>query len=117
MLVQKNIDSKLFWSKSCFEPKYFLFQNILGPENFGSKQFFGQKNLDQKTLGSKKFRSTNSRPPKNYLVEIGSVTAKIFLIWTNITRTNVAWTNVTVAVGICLRWSQEPTFKIWSKLG
>ena len=78
--------------------------------------------LDQKIIGSrkvcaknfrlKKFRSTNSRPPKNYLVEVGSVTAKIFLIWINVTRTNVAWTNVTMTVGICLRCSQEPTFKV-----
>ena len=29
------------------------------------------------------------------LVKIGSVTAEIFLIWTNVARTNVAWTNVT----------------------
>ena len=29
------------------------------------------------------------------LAKIGSITAKIFLIWTNVTRTNVAWTNVT----------------------
>ena len=35
------------------------------------------------------------------LIKVGSVTAKIFLIWTYVTRTNVAWTNVTVTVGIC----------------
>ena len=32
------------------------------------------------------------------LVKIGSVTAEIFLIWTNVSRTNVAWTNVVLAV-------------------
>ena len=31
--------------------------------------------------------------PKS-LVNIVSVTAEIFLIWTNVDRTNVAWTNV-----------------------
>ena len=30
------------------------------------------------------------------MVKIGSVTDEIFLIWTNVARTNVAWTNVTV---------------------
>ena len=28
------------------------------------------------------------------MVKIGSVTAKIFLIWTNVDGTNVAWRNV-----------------------
>ena len=35
------------------------------------------------------------------LVKIGPVTAEILLIWTNVARTNVAWTNVTVTVYIC----------------
>ena len=34
------------------------------------------------------------------LVKIGPVTAKILLIWTNVTRAYVAWTNVTLTVGI-----------------
>ena len=50
------------------------------------------------------------------LVKIGSVTAEIFLIWTHVTRTNVDRKNVTIIVGIYSRWSQEPTFKIWSKV-
>ena len=29
------------------------------------------------------------------LVKIRSVTAEIFLIWTNVVKTNVAWTNIT----------------------
>ena len=36
----------------------------------------------------------------NYLVKIGSVTAEIILIWTNVARTNVVLTNVTMTVGI-----------------
>ena len=47
--------------------------------------------------------------------KIGSVIAEIFLIWTNVVRTNAAWTNVTVTVGICSRWSQELTFEALSK--
>ena len=33
---------------------------------------------------------------------------------TNVTRTNVAWTNVDVTVGICSRCSKEPIFKVSS---
>ena len=51
------------------------------------------------------------------LANIGSVTAEIFLIWTNVPRTNVAWTNVNLIVGIFSRCSQEGTFQISSKLG
>ena len=60
------------------------------------------------------------------------VTAEIFLIctnvtrtnvawtkiaWTNVTVTNVAWTNVTLTVGMCAKCSQELTFKVSSKSG
>ena len=34
-------------------------------------------------------------------INIGSVTAEIFLILTNVTRTYVALTNATFTVGIC----------------
>ena len=44
-----------------------------------------------------------------------SVTVEILLVWTNVARTIVAWTNVNVTVGICFRCSQEPTFKVSSK--
>ena len=71
--------------------------------------------LDNKKMGQK-VKVPKKLGPKS-LFKIGSVTAKIFLIWTNVSRTNVAWTNVTVTVGICSRWSQEPTFKVWSKSG
>ena len=49
--------------------------------------------------------------------QIGSVTVGIFLIWINVTRTNVIWTNVTVTFGISFRCSQELTFKVSSKSG
>ena len=37
------------------------------------------------------------------MVTIESVTAEIFLILTNVTKTNVVWTNVNLIVGICSR--------------
>ena len=51
------------------------------------------------------------------LVKVRYITAEIFLIWTNVVRTNVAWTNVPLTVGICSSGYQEPTFKVWLKLG
>ena len=36
----------------------------------------------------------------------------ILLIWTNVPRTNVAWTNVVVTVLICIICSQDPLFKV-----
>ena len=49
--------------------------------------------------------------------DVSPKNVEIFLIWTNVARTDVAWKNVTVTVGICSRCSQEPTFKVWSKSG
>ena len=49
------------------------------------------------------------------MIQIGPVTAEVLLIWTNVPRTNVAWTNVVVTVVICC--SQGPLFKVWLKLG
>ena len=72
-----------------------MFQKTFGPKNFvqkicGSKKVLGSKNLGaKKFLGSKKF------------VRFKTVTVEIFLIWTYVARTNVAWTNVTVTVNIC----------------
>ena len=57
--------------------------------------------------------------PGSYLsdfIKIGLVIAEIFLIWTNVARTNVASTNFNLIVGICSRCSQEATFKVSLKL-
>ena len=62
--------------------------NNLCPKNLVVKTILGLKNIDIKIL---------------LLVKIGSLTAEIFLIWTDVARTNVAWTFVTVKVGICER--------------
>ena len=51
------------------------------------------------------------------LFNIGSVTADIFLIWTNVCMKNLAWTNVNKIVGICYMCSQEATFIVSSKSG
>ena len=48
-------------------------------------------------------------------IKIGSVTVEIFLILTNVAKTNVAWTNVTMTVGICSRYFKEPIFEVSSK--
>ena len=53
---------------------------------FGSTEFWSTKIRTSKKLGAKS------------LAKIGSVTVEILLTWTNVARTNVAWTNITVAV-------------------
>ena len=85
-------------------------------KNLGSNKTAGSKNLESKNLLDlkkiwcpnkfvskeiwiKKFGLQNLRPKKNWvknLVKIVSVTDEIMLIWTNVARTYVAWTNVKV---------------------
>ena len=52
----------------------------------------------------KKLWCTSRKPPKRLcpkmFVKIGAVIAEILLIWANVTRAYVAWTNATVIVGI-----------------
>ena len=79
------------------------------------KIFGVQKSLDQARCWSKKIKAPKILAPNN-VVKIGSVTAEIFPIWTNVARTNVTWTNVTLTVGICSKCSQEPTLKVSSKI-
>ena len=94
----------------------------LGSTKYGCKKMLGPRNVPtnfwfQKSFGqslSKKIKAFKILAPKKF-VKIRSVTAETFLIWTNIARTNVAWINVTMTLGISKRWSQEPTFQVWSK--
>ena len=65
---------------------------MLVPKGLRSQKVLVQK-ICQKRILSK-------LGPKS-LVKIGSVTAEILLIWTNVTKTNVTWTNVKVTVGNC----------------
>ena len=80
------------------------------------KQNAGQTNFAQTKIWSKKLRATKKIGYKKF-GKIGSVIAESFLVWTKVAKANVACTNVTVTVFICWRWSQEPTYKVWSKLG
>ena len=76
----------------------------MGPKKFGFEKFLCLKNfLSENNLGRKKFyrrtfSSTKIMGPKS-LVKIGPVTAEILMIWANVARAYVAWTNVTVKVG------------------
>ena len=89
---------------------------MLVPKSFSLKNCSVQKNGGGTKLWSNKIWAAEKLGQKS-LLKILPVTAEIFLIWTNVTMKNVACTNVTMIVGICSRWSQEPTFKIWSKSG
>ena len=83
----KRLLVKKFWLINCLS------------KNFGVNKYFGPKRFGPKVFLTKMVWSKKKFVPKS-LVKIGSVTAEIFLIWTNVARTDVAWTNVTVTVGI-----------------
>ena len=85
--AENNFDSKKilglkrFWVQKELGSKKFGCQTILGPKKtFGSKKFWVQKLLRYVKDGLK----------------LKSVTARILLIWTNVTRTNVGWANCNV---------------------
>ena len=44
--------------------------------------------------------------------KVFSLEILIFLIWTNVPRTNDAWTDVVVTFAICCICSQDPSFKV-----
>ena len=64
-----------------------------------------------KKVWVKKARFKKTKAPKNLVQKVWprSVRTEIFLIWTIVARTNVAWTNVNITVEICSRGFQEPT--------
>ena len=95
-------------------------QQIWDPKNVGTKKMlFTRKIGFQQIFCSKKVWvkvCQKNQGPKNIgLNFFRSVTAETFLILTNNARINVAWINVTMTIGIGKRWSQDPTFKVWSK--
>ena len=107
MIDPKN--STNLGSKKCGYEKNVVYKKDWVPTNF----------LFQKSLGkrlSKKIKALKILA-EIFFVKIRSVTAETFLIWANVARTNVAWINVTMTLEISKRWSQEPTFKVWSKSG
>ena len=92
------------------------FEKILGPKKFefkifsGSNRFSGLKlwalikfwvwkKFFPRTFWSTKIMTQHKFGPKSF-VKIGPVTAEILLIWTNLIRAYVAWTNVAITVGI-----------------
>ena len=81
----------------------FWVQQILGPKNLvqeklRSRIILGPKKLlVQKIFESKKIFGTYV----SSLVKIRSERAEILVEWAIVARTNIAWTNVTVTVGIC----------------
>ena len=88
-----------------------LVQNSLDPNNYGSTKVWVQILCPNKMCrsGSNKIWSKNILIKRNHgfqklypkiFVKIGSVTSEIFTIWANFARTNVSWTNVTMAVDI-----------------
>ena len=90
------------------------FQTNFCPKKFRSKQIWVKKILVKNNW--LKLRTAKHWVQKPTF-KVWSVTAEIFLIWTNVVRTNVDLTNINETVEICSRWSEEPTFKVWSKLG
>ena len=96
MLV-KNFGIKKFQVGKNFGVEKNVGSNkIDGPNISGPMKIFG---FGSKEVCFKNFWSTKIKTSK-ILVKIGSVTAEILPIWTNVARTYVAWTNVTVIVGI-----------------
>ena len=69
------------------------------------KKVLLKKNLVKKIKDPQKWDTKS-------LVKIGSVIAELLLIWTKVAKTNFAWTNVTLTVGIRSRCSQEPTCNV-----
>ena len=87
---------QLAFVKDCLGNLFFRQKYVFRQSNFCKKNF-GKMSFLQKEILAKSFEV------KFFLFEI-------FLIWTNVARKNIAWINVIVTVGICLKRSQEPTF-------
>ena len=58
------------------------------------------KKILLKKIWSKKIKDPQKLSTKS-LVKIGSVIGELFLIWTKVAKTDVAWTTVIVTVRIC----------------
>ena len=91
--------------------KWNLSEIPWGVKKGHSKSFYWkQRDLLRNTLITNKTQALCVQL-ENTLILLGS--PKIFLIVTNVARTNVSWTNVTITVEICS--SQELTIKVWSE--
>ena len=123
---KKNLGPKMFCTKNVAQTnlgKFFFTQQIVGTTNIWVQKVkkIGYQKVWQKKYLGKNVGQQDLKPPKKLgpksLVKLRLVTSEILLIWINVTRTYVAWTNVTSTVGICSSCSQETTFKVSSKLG
>ena len=116
-----NFLAKIYLTKTFFGiisfSKLFFWGNFFGEiffVNFFAKMFFWQQNI---FLGKIFFCR----------ILFGWIFFWQNLFWQHffckIFLRNFCWNFLlakhffSVTVGICLRWSQEPTFKVWSKLG
>ena len=86
MLGTKNVAHKNLHEKKV--KKKIRYNKFFGPRKIWVKRSFVQKNIGPQRL----------RPPQNW---VPKVTAETLLIWTNVARTYVAQTNVTMTVDIC----------------
>ena len=106
---QKEFTPKqIYWAKKCWAPK-----------NFGLKKYFGsEKDFWFEKFWSTEIKALKKLGPKS-LVKVGSVTVEILLIWTNVARTYVAWTNVTmesvldVPMSLHLKFHQNRVSNSW----
>ena len=71
--------TKIVRAQKNFQPKFFQTQIFFTPKIFFGLKYFGQKKFGPKIKAPQNFGSIS-------LVEIGSVTAEILLIWTNVAR-------------------------------
>ena len=96
--------------KKSVGPQKFWLQNFFGPSKFCPKSFVKIRSVTAEKVSAKKivvskkiWVKQNFGPKIKALKNLGQkslVTAEIFLIWTKVSRTNVAWTNFNVTVGI-----------------
>ena len=124
---KKFVDPKFFYLKIFDSTKFLIRRHSksrtnLSPKNVYVSKILGlKKSVPQKLVSKtnifkvpkiwvklnfckkiyiKEVKACKKSGPKR-LVKFGSVTAKILPIWTNVTRTNDALTNVTVTVCFC----------------
>ena len=88
--ISKNFkDENSFGSKETVRQQNFESKEILNPKNFWFRKFWVQNIKGPQNFVSTKFKACKKLGTKS-LVKIGSGTAEIFPIWTNVARTNVA---------------------------
>ena len=83
-----------------FGPKIFWLTKVRSKKLFESKKYLAQIKVWYKKMWYRKIKPPKKLEPK-ILVIIGEVIAEILLIRANVNMIYVAWTNVTLNVGIC----------------